>query len=194
MSTATKPSTLVVDQTTVISLFAALSLLIIAYVLSLRVLHPNTSTKLRVFFIWHLFDALIHFLFEGSFLYNCFFTYTSIPHTNDYPHPASMTATGVYFLGYKDRLYGNAYGTNPMAKLWQVYAKADRRWGGSDLGVISLELLTVFGAGPLAAVVCEYVRRGAMGKGGWFWATVLATGEIYGGEFHPCSLHSFAKT
>ena len=182
MSTATSHSTLIIDQTTITSLLATLSLLIVAYVLSLRVLHPTTSTKLRVIFIWHLFDALIHFLFEGSFLYNCFFTYTSIPHTSDYPHPASLTAPGTYFLGYQDRLYGSAYGTSPTAKLWQEYAKADKRWGGSDLGVISLELLTVFGAGPLAVVVCESVRRGAMGKRGWFWAVVLATGELYGGE------------
>ena len=182
MTTSNAPSTLVIDQTTVTSLFAALSLLIIAYVLSLRVLQPSTSTTLRVLFIWHLFDALIHFLFEGSFLYNCFFTYTTIPHTSDYPHPASLTAPGVYFLGQKDRLYGSAYGTSPPAMLWQEYAKADRRWGGSDLGVISLELLTVFGAGPLALVVCECVRRGKMEKGGWFWAIVLATGELYGGK------------
>lgn len=190
------PSTLVIDQTTVTSLLAALSLLIIAYVLSLRVLHPSISTKLRVLFIWHLFDALIHFLFEGSFLYNCFFTYKSIPRTSDYPHPASLTAPGVYFMGYQDRLYGSAYGTSPTAMLWQEYAKADKRWGGSDLGVISLELLTVFGAGPLAAVVCECVRSGKMGKGGWFWATVLATGELYGGTLtfgKSCSCHGIKE-
>ena len=84
-------------------------------------------------------------------------------------------------------MYGSAYGSSPTAKLWQEYAKADRRWGGSDLGVISLELLTVFGAGPLAAVVCESVRRGTLEKRGWFWAIVLATGELYGGEFSPIS-------
>ena len=189
MSTATNPSTLVIDQTTITSLLAALSLLVIAYALSLRVLHPTTSTKLRVIFIWHVFDALVHFLFEGSFLYNCFFTYTSVPHTSDYPHPASLTAPGVHFLGYRDRLYGSAYGTSPTARLWQEYAKADKRWGGSDLGVISLELLTVFGAGPLAVIVCESVRRRTMEKGGWLWAIVLATGELYGGGLShvPCT-------
>lgn len=96
----------------------------------------------------------------------------------------------MYFLGYKDRLYGSDYGSNPFAKLWQEYAKADRRWGGADLTVISLELLTVGVAGPLALWVTEMVRRGAGiggGKGGvgsarlWFWASVLATGELYGG-------------
>ena len=88
----------------------------------------------------------------------------------------------MYFLGYQDRLYGNAYGTSPFAKLWQEYAKADRRWGGADLTVISLELLTVFGAGPLALYICELIRRRDSGARLWFWGIVLATGELYGGK------------
>ena len=49
---------------------------------------------------------------------------------------------------------------------------------------MGLELLTVFGAGPLAVWVCELVRRGRGEEGRlWFWACVLATGELYGGEF-----------
>lgn len=61
------------------------------------------------------------------------------------------------------------------------YAKADKRWGGADLTVVSLELLTVLVAGPLAVYVCELVRR-QDAAGLWFWASVLATGEIYGGR------------
>jgi len=183
METHKSPSTLVIDRTTVTSLFAALSVVITAYFASLRLLHASTTTRLRIIFIWHLFDALIHFLFEGSFLYNCFFTYISIPHTSDYPHPASLTSPGVYFLGHPDRLYGSQYGTSPTAKLWQEYAKADKRWGGADLTVISLELLTVFGAGPLAGYICELVRRRDSGGKLWFWASVLATGELYGGKW-----------
>ena len=182
MAQQSKSSTLVIDQTTILSLLAALGLLVTAYLTSLRLLPSTTTARIRILFIWHLFDSLIHFLFEGSFLYNCFFTYTSIPHTTDYPHPASLTSPGVYFLGYKDRLYGSQYGSSPTAKLWQEYAKADRRWGGADLTVISLELLTVFGAGPLAAYICELVRRQDNGGKLWFWASVLATGELYGGE------------
>ena len=175
-------STLVIDSSTIGGLLAALLLLVIAYFASVRLLHASTTTKLRILFIWHLFDALIHFLFEGSFLYNCFFTYTSIAPTSDYPHPASLTAPGTYFLGFADRMYGSYYGSSPTAKLWQEYAKADRRWGGTDLTVISLELLTVFGAGPLAAYVCELVRRQDNGGKLWFFASILATGELYGGK------------
>jgi len=136
-------TSLVIDRNTVGGLLAALSLLLISYAASIRLLHASTTAKLRILFIWHLFDSLIHFLFEGSFLYNCFFTYTTVPHTSDYPHPASLTSPGVYFLGAADRLYGSQYGSSPTAKLWQEYAKADKRWGGADLTVISLELLTV---------------------------------------------------
>ena len=176
-------STLVIDQTTILSLFTTLALLGIAYITSTYALSSQISFKHRVFYVWHFFDSLIHFLLEGSFLYNCFFTYTNIPITNDFPHPASLASPGVYFLGHRDRLYGNQYGTNPAAKLWQEYAKADRRWGGTDLTVISLELLTVCLAGPLAAYICELMRRDERGGKLWFWATVLATGELYGGDY-----------
>ncbi|KAL9116455.1 MAG: hypothetical protein Q9187_007021, partial [Circinaria calcarea] len=185
---------------TILSLLATVAILATAYLASLRLLPRTTSTKLRTLYIWHLFDALIHLILEASFLYNCFFTYTTLSPssssntTSDYPHPASLgaalTPANVHFLGYADRRYGSDYGTNPFAKLWQEYARADRRWGGADLTVISLELLTVGVAGPLALWVAEMVRRGAgreegMGRRGsarlWFWASVLATGELYGG-------------
>lgn len=184
MSTKNLSSTFVIDQTTVLSLLTTLAILGIAYFSSLQLLHSSTTTKLRIIFIWHAFDALIHFALEGSFLYNCFFTYISIPISSDYPHPASLGSPEVYFLGYKDRLYGNMYGDSFMAKLWQEYAKADRRWAGADLTIISLELLTVFGAGSLALYICELVRRQDAGGKLWFWGSILATGELYGGK-HP---------
>jgi len=120
----------------------------------------------------------------------------------------------VYFLGYENRLYGSNYGleTNLLAALWREYAKADRRWGGSDLTVISLELLTVFLGGPVAVWVCVCLARdssspsvkegekskvgGHRGSGSgkkglglgraWFWMVVLATGELYGGFMTFC--------
>lgn len=80
--------------------------------------------------------------------------------------------------------------------MWQEYAKADKRWGGSDLTVVSLELLTVFIGGPLAAYICVLLSKGhgdekaSAAKGAKkivsgklaFWLIVLATGELYGGE------------
>lgn len=180
---SSNPPTVVIDQITVLSLLATLALLVTAYITSLRLLSTTTSTKIRILFIWHAFDALTHLILESSFLYNCFFTFTTIPHTSDYPHPASLTLPGVHFLEHKDRIYGNNYGSSPMAKLWQEYAKADKRWGGADLVIISIELLTVLIEGPLALYVCELIRRQDRSGKMWFWASMIATGELYGGKF-----------
>ena len=169
----------IIVASTIYSLLAVIFLLLAAYLLSLRLLPLSSPPKTRLLFIWHLFDALIHFLFEGSFLYHCFFTYTQLS-----SHHSTSTIShnnGGAYLGHHDRLYGAMHGGDSYtAKVWQEYAKADRRWGGADVTVISLELLTVFGAGPLAVGVCEMLRRGSHKV--WFWASVLATAELYGGE------------
>lgn len=210
-------STLQIDLTTVLSLLGTVAVLATAYALSLRVLPRSSTAKARILFVWHLFDALIHFIFEGSFLWNCFFVHwvppaapqpispysvaaaaaagtASAVSTTPKPTPSGgfliLTPPDVYFLGRNDTLFGAAYGGGPFSKLWQEYAKADKRWGGADLTVISLELLTVFVGGPLALWCAEMVRRGEWyaGRQGmegrkWFWMIVLATGELYGGEF-----------
>jgi hypothetical protein len=158
-----------IDTTTIISLLAVLLILGTSYTISLRVLAPSTAPRFRILFIWHFFDFLIHSIFEGSFLYNCFFT--SAPFNPATHHPALITN----FLGRSDRVFGAAYGDNWATKLWMVYAQADKRWAQADLTVISLELLTVFGAGPLAAWICYGIA-----KRDWrasFWMIVLATGE-----------------
>jgi predicted Holliday junction resolvase-like endonuclease len=111
--------------------------------------------------------------------------------------PLELYPKDVHFLGIKDRYFGSFYGTSPTAMLWQEYAKADARWGGADLGVVSLELLTVFIGGPLATYICYLLTKGyggtgtvgSNGLGGKlvFWMTVLATGELYGGKLCNCS-------
>ncbi|KAF2100479.1 Emopamil-binding protein, partial [Rhizodiscina lignyota] len=194
----------VIDQTTVLSLLSTLAILLVASLASVRFLPATSSARTRVLFTWHAFDALVHFLLEGSFLYNCFAV--SVPISRADRLSATLDAAsgangaagywivsppGVSFLGRDDRLYGPAYGANPMARLWQEYAKADHRWGGADLTVVSLELLTVFIGGPLAVwVCCLLAREGDVAtKGGRkrlggrasFWISLLATGELYGG-------------
>ncbi|KAL1643869.1 hypothetical protein SLS58_004542 [Diplodia intermedia] len=224
-ATTEAASTLQIDLTTVLSLLGTLAVLATAYALSLRLLPRSSTAKARVLFVWHLFDALIHFVFEGSFLWNCFRVHWLPPPpavvahaplspyaiasssaaaaaagiaattpslaTTPAPGPTSfliLTPPDVYFLGRNDTLFGAAYGTGPFSRLWQEYAKADRRWGGADLTVVSIELLTVFVAGPMALWCAENVRRGEWyaGRQGmegrkWFWMIVLATGELYGG-------------
>lgn len=174
----------IISATTVLSLLSTVAILVAAYLASLQLLPRSASAKTRFLFIWHAFDALIHFILEGSYLYNCFFssaTLTSLAGitgktgsiVSDYLPP------NVYFLSDRTRLYGAEYGTTPFSALWMEYAKADKRWGGSDLTVISLELLTVFVGGPLALWICNRLRQEK--NDAWFWMIILATGELYGG-------------
>ncbi|KAN0102610.1 Emopamil-binding protein [Hyaloscypha variabilis] len=167
------------DTTTLISLSAVLLILLTSYNLSLFTLSSSTPTRLRILFIWHFFDFLIHTIFEGSFLYNCFFV--SVPFNPANPYSDLFNN----FLG-TGRLYGSAFAgeDNVGSKLWMVYAKADRRWAGADLTVVSLELLTVLGAGPLALYICSGIAKKNPMVG--FWMIVLATGELYGGFMTFC--------
>ncbi|MCJ1283517.1 hypothetical protein MMC26_002847 [Xylographa opegraphella] len=181
------PPPTLLSTTTLLSLLTTLLLLLTAYLASQHLLPTHTARNLRLLYIWHLFSGLTHLTLEASFLYNCFFTYIPLALSADYPHPASSSSSPAgAFLARPDRAYGSAHGDNPAARLWQEYARADRRWAGADLTVVSLELLTVLVAGPLALYVAEAIRKGAAasGRGGaglWFWGTVLATGELYGG-------------
>lgn len=148
-----------------------------------KALIPAHKTRDRILFFWHAYDALTHLLIECSFLYQCFFSYTTVTSTPN---------EGPYFLNDPTRLYGPNYGTGPTARLWQEYAKADRRWGGADVTVISLELLTVFIGGPAAVYICYLLSRSSnenlstKSRGGvkatlWLVAIALATAELYGG-------------
>jgi len=204
--TATTPSTgPLIDTTTVLSLLSTLAILGAAYALSLRCLSAGSSTKTRILFIWHAFDALIHFILEGSFLYGCFFSYVdynssslaaklaSLPHLGSAggsvaKEVSEFLAPGVYWLGKQGRVYGAQYGGSAFSALWREYAKADRRWQGTDLGVVSLEILTVGIMAPIAVWICVLLCRKGQGTGGaeWFWMTVVATGELYGGEYFLC--------
>ncbi|EGX91435.1 Emopamil-binding protein [Cordyceps militaris CM01] len=171
------------DTTTLVSLAAAASIVLVAYAVSRRALPTGTGTpaSLRFLFIWHLADALCHFVLEGSFLYHCFFSYVEADAA-----AAGLVASPHNFLGHgATRVYGpQAGGSNPFAQLWMVYARADRRWGGADLGVISLELLTVFFDGPVALYVAWLIAK--RDPKASFWMIVLATCELYGGFMTFC--------
>lgn len=164
-----------IDQTTILSLLGVVAILLSSYILSIRVLAPTTPSSLRILFIWHFFDFLIHTIFEGSFLYNCFFS--RAPFDSSIAHPVALSN----FLGTSEYVYGAQYADNWASKLWMVYAQADRRWAGADLTVVSLELLTVLGAGPLALWICWGIVRKDWRVN--FWMVVLATGELYGGMY-----------
>lgn len=66
-----------------------------------------------------------------------------------------------------------------MAYLWRDYSKADQRWGWADPTVVSLEILTVLGAGPIAAY-CAYLLS-KNDQRYHIWVVILSTAELYGG-------------
>ncbi|KAJ1329370.1 EXPERA (EXPanded EBP superfamily) [Microdochium nivale] len=171
------------DKTTLVSLASTVTILAVAYVVSLTALDRATTTGTqRALFIWHAFDALLHFTLEGSFLYHCFFSWVAI---TDVADPSALAPSPPGFLGTTGRVYGpQAGGDNPFALLWMVYAKADWRWAGADLTVISLELLTVFLAGPLACVICYCLARKDPRAN--ILIIVVATMELYGGFLTFC--------
>lgn len=120
------------DQTTIVSLLSTLAIVFVAYATSRLVLpRATTSGTLRFLFIWHLADALCHFILEGSFLYHCFFSYVPAAEAGG----RDLVPTPYNFLGFGDsRVYGpQSGGDNPFAQLWMVYARADKRWAGADL-------------------------------------------------------------
>ncbi len=122
------------DMTTLVSLGATVAILGVAYAASLRALAGGTPASLRALFIWHAFDALIHVALEGSFLYHCFFSWLPLSSLTFGDIEAKRFYLTRGFLGHNDRVYGpQAGGDNPLAQLWMVYARADRRWAGTDL-------------------------------------------------------------
>ena len=140
-----------------------------------------------ILYSWHLIDGLSHLLLESTYVYGCF--RHSIPidiQTQSSCAPSLGPCNTHDFLGRSDRLYGNIYGNGFFAKIWHEYAKADNRYAGIDLTTLSLEIVTVFLAGPLALYVAEQIRRDISKRGyltgrTWFWVNVLAVAELYGG-------------
>ncbi|KAK4162764.1 putative Emopamil-binding protein-like protein [Cladorrhinum sp. PSN259] len=184
-SASPSPSTWdLIDQTTIISLFSTVAILGAAWGLSKVVLDKHTSNRSRLLFIWHAFDALIHFVLEGSFVYHCLFSSTEVRNVKglDYwPDPEGFLGRGLgNGRGRWVRVGGaQAGGENVMAKLWMVYAKADRRWAGVDLTVLSIEIITVVFAGAMAVLVCYDIAKRNPRKN--LVMIILATAEIYGG-------------
>lgn len=97
---------------------------------------------------------MIHFSFEGSFLY----------------------------LSTFGRQVNTSVG--PFAELWKEYTLADKRWGFADETVVSLEILTVLGAGPLCCYILKQLVRDDPAR--HYWIVVLSTAELYGGFMTFC--------
>ncbi|KAH9060458.1 Emopamil-binding protein [Lactarius vividus] len=164
MLEASQPS--VFTATSAYSLAGVAGIALVASTAARALLPKNAPWQDRVTFIWlpprrervlaptQTFDALIHFIFEGSFL--------------------ALSTFGRTVNG----------SSGAYAQMWREYAAADTRWGIADPTVVSLELLTVLGAGPLAAlIVYQIVRRDPVRH---YWIVVLSTAELYGGWMTFC--------
>lgn len=180
------------DQTTIISLLSTLAIVAAAWFTARQVLPTSATGTTRFLFIWHFADALTHFILEGSFLYHCFFTWVDAASLSA-EAAANYFPTPFNFLGHgAERVYGaQAGGDNPFAQLWMVYARADRRWAGVDLGVVSLELLTVFFDGLLALYICWCLAKRDSKVS--IWMIILATCELYGGKYWHVDVESVAR-
>ena len=182
-----------VTPATVYSLLALSGIVFLAIASSRALLPASATLKTRILFIWHAFDFTTHFAMEAPFLYNTFFTYTQINKIIPGRPNLPMTPPGVYFLNQPSRLYGAFYGEGLTAKMWQEYARADKRWGGSDLGIVSLELLTCGVMAPLGLVACLSMIRGKWGAA-YFFMSVVAVGELYGGKKYAVAVRGFTLT
>ncbi|KAF8582825.1 Emopamil-binding protein [Ramaria rubella] len=147
VQTSEPPS--IFTTTSLTSLTAVLAIYVLAHIGSRKLLAKNASWVDRATFIWMTFDALIHFSFEGSFLYLSTFGRQVV------------TSTG------------------PFAELWMEYARADSKWGVADPTVVSLEILTVLGAGPIAAYIAYLLVKNDPAR--HYWIVVISTAELYGG-------------
>ncbi|KAF8636224.1 hypothetical protein AX17_003710 [Amanita inopinata Kibby_2008] len=126
----------------------------IAYKGSRIFLPKNARWQDRYTFIWLAFDALIHFLLEAPWLYLSTFG------------RQVNTSQGLY------------------AELWKEYTRADFRWGIADPTIVSLEILTVFGAGLMCCYILKQLIRNDPAR--HYWLIVLSTAELYGGWMTFC--------
>ncbi|KZP33429.1 Emopamil-binding protein [Athelia psychrophila] len=140
--------------TSATSLAAVATLGLVAYLGAKALLPKNAKWQDRATFIWLAFDAMIHFSFEGSFL--------------------ALSTFG--------RQVNTSVG--PFAEMWKEYARADYRWGFADETVVSLELLTVLGAGPLCCYILKQLVSDDPAR--HYWIVVLSTAELYGGWMTFC--------
>ncbi|PFH53288.1 hypothetical protein AMATHDRAFT_137950 [Amanita thiersii Skay4041] len=144
----------VFNLTSALSLAGVAAVGFIAYTGSTILLPKHARWQDRYTFIWLAFDALIHFGFEGSWL--------------------SLSTFG--------RQVNSSQG--PLAQMWKDYSAADFRWGIADPTVVSLEILTVLGAGPMCCYILKQLVQNDPAR--HYWIIVLCTAELYGGWMTFC--------
>lgn len=113
------------------------------------------------------FDAMIHFSFEGSWLFLSVLGRQVNTSTGPFAEMCTSSKIAPHLLASQRVILG------------REYAAADYRWGVADPTVVSLELLTVLGAGPLCCYILKQLVSDDPAR--HYWIVVLSTAEIYGG-------------
>lgn len=80
---------------------------------------------------------------------------------------------------YVSEAFGIVTEHSDMTFVGKEYAAADFRWGFSDPTVVSLEILTVLGAGPMCCYILKQLSNDDPAR--HYWIIVLSTAELYGG-------------
>ena len=173
-------------KTSAYSLGGVLAIGIVAYIGSKSLLPRNARWQDRYTFVWlvnftccscssilislfvQAFDALIHFIFEGSFLWMSVFG----RQVNTQTGPLAQMCM------LEPPILRESFLTIVVV-LGREYAASDFRWGVADPTVVSLEILTVLGAGPLCCYILKQLANDDPAR--HYWLIVLSTAELYGG-------------
>lgn len=151
-----------------------------AAALTQRFLPKQAPRKMTYVMLWLTFDALCHMIRESSdSRWIPFYRLTPLICART---PSKPVEASWLYLSTGGRTVNNS--SSFFALLWQDYSKADQRWGWADPTVVSLEILTVLGAGPLAAYCAYLIHINDITY--HYWVVVLSTAELYGGfvSFH----------
>lgn len=111
---------------------------------------------------------MIHFSFEGSFLYLSVFGRQVNTSTGPFAELCASLSSLLLISFYSQ-----------SDIIGKEYAAADFRWGTADPTVVSLEILTVLGAGPLCCYILKQLVNDDPAR--HYWLVVLSTAELYGG-------------
>ncbi|XP_070539028.1 emopamil-binding protein-like [Ptychodera flava] len=136
-----------VDTVTVVSLIAAFSQMLIAYIAA-QIVGKKLPNVEKWVLVWLIYDVIVHFTLEGPFVY-------------------------LSLVGTVDK--SDSY----IGMLWKEYGKADSRWLHSDPTIVSLEILTVGMAGPLAVLLVYAIIKNKFYR--HFVQITLCVCELYGG-------------
>lgn len=123
---------------------------------------------------------MIHFSFEGSFLYLSTFGRSVNTSVGPFAELCEYLPTSNF-----TRL------TFCCLTAGKEYTRADARWGTSDPTVVSLEILTVLGAGPMCCYIVNQIVKNDPAR--HYWIVVLSTAELYGGYVASSAVQMFLR-